>query len=116
MARLATIPVVCRSASLNITLIVGQIRIAASKKAAGLPSLPSCGASLFLFLSSQINSEPRLRSKAVSLDPVVMRYRTGSGLRMPPVQPYGFTTRVLHRARFAATPIRFGTRTRHPQH
>jgi hypothetical protein len=51
MARLATIPVVCRSASLNITLIVGQIRIAASKNAAGLPSLPSCGASLFLFLS-----------------------------------------------------------------
>jgi hypothetical protein len=64
-AKLATIPVVCLSGSLNSTLIVRQNWIAASEKTAGRPGLPSGAASQVMPLSSQINSEPRLQSEAV---------------------------------------------------
>jgi hypothetical protein len=62
LSKLATIPVVCRKGSLNRTLMVKQNWIAVSENTAGLPS---CGASQVMSLSSQINSEPRLRSDAV---------------------------------------------------
>lgn len=75
--RLATIPVVCLSSSLNRTLIVRQNRIAASEKTAGRSEFPSGGARHAFCLSSQISSDPRLRSEAVQLDQFDARSRTG---------------------------------------
>ena len=64
-SKLATIPVVCLSGSLNSNLIVRQNWIAASEKTAGRQTLPSGGASQVMSLSSQTNSKPRLQSEAV---------------------------------------------------
>ncbi len=71
--RAATIPAVCRKGSLNGTLIDKQNWIAASEKTGGRPGCPSCGASHAISLSSQISSEPRLRSAALSLNQFVLR-------------------------------------------
>ena len=64
-SKLATIPVVCRSGSLNRTLMVRQNCTAASENTAGRPGLPSCGASQVMSLSSQIGRESRLFSEAL---------------------------------------------------
>lgn len=45
--------------------MVRQNWIAVSENNAGRPGLPSCGASQVISLSSQISSDPRLRSEAV---------------------------------------------------
>ena len=68
-----TIPAVCRSGSLNSTLIDRQNWIAAFEKTAGRPSRPSCGASQVISLSSQTSSDPRLLSALLSLDQFVVR-------------------------------------------
>ncbi len=61
LSRLATIPVVCCKGSLNSNLMVRQNWIAASENSSGRQGLPSCGASHIMSLSSQINSDTRLR-------------------------------------------------------
>ncbi len=53
--------------------MVRQNWIAASENTAGRPGLPSGGAHQVMSLSSQINSDPRLRSAAVWLDQFVVR-------------------------------------------
>lgn len=73
LSRLATIPVVCRSGSVNRTLMVRQNWIAVSGNTAGRPGRPSWGASQVISLSSQINSDPRAPSEAGELDQFVVR-------------------------------------------
>jgi hypothetical protein len=64
-SRLATLPVVCLSGSLNRTLMLRQNWIAASEKIAGRSGPPSGGASQVISLSSQISKEPRSFSEAL---------------------------------------------------
>jgi len=64
-SRLATIPAVWRNGSLNRTLIDRQNRMAASENTGGRPGRPSRGARQVMSLSTQISSDPRLRSDAL---------------------------------------------------
>lgn len=69
----ATIPVACRSGSLNRTLMVRQNQIAASGKSAGRPGLASCSAIHVIPLSSQINKDPRRCRETVQKDRIAVR-------------------------------------------
>ena len=68
---------VCLKGSLNRPLIVRQSWTAASENTEGRAGLPSRGASQLFSLSSQINKDPRLFSKAMELDQFVVRSRAG---------------------------------------
>jgi hypothetical protein len=72
-SRLATIPAVWRKGSLNRILIDRQNRMAASEKTAGRPGRPPRGARQIMSVSTQISSDPRSHSEAVSLDQFVVR-------------------------------------------
>jgi len=86
--------------SLKRPLIARQTWTAPSENTAKRPGLPFCGASqiispghlLVISLSNQINSDPRLRSEAVSLDQFAARQRAGDGLLTQFVQWHGLTT------------------------
>jgi hypothetical protein len=63
--RLATIPAVCRSGSLNRILIDRQNWMAASENTAGRPGRPPRGARHVISLSTQISKDPRWRNDAL---------------------------------------------------
>ena len=72
-SRLATIPIVCRSARPKRTLIDKQNWIAASEKVSGRPGRPRFGADHSISWSSQTSKEPRRQSAALYSDQFIVR-------------------------------------------
>ena len=83
-----------------------QNRIAASDETAG-PGRAVVRAGRTMSSSTRIDIEPRLRGAASWLDPFVVRYRAGGGVRMRPSQPHGSAMRVV-RSEGSATMPRAG--------